>query len=53
MEQVERRRGRHEQQACVRQDAFDGVVQGEPRIVESVADVMIEFLVLVFGHIRL
>ena len=46
IEQVERLGRRHEQQARVFDLAFGPAMQGQPRLVEGMGDVVIELLVL-------
>gem|GEM_PF-3447075 len=53
MEQVERRRRRHEHQAGVLDDALHPVVQGQPRGIEGVRDVVVELGVLIVGDVAL
>ena len=52
IEQIERFGRRHEQQVRVFENTLRLVVQGQPRIVEAVADVVVELLVLLGGDFR-
>ena len=51
VEQVERLHRRHEEQIGVFEHSFGLTVQGQPRLVEAVRDVAVEFLVLLVGDL--
>ena len=53
IEQVEGRGRGDEQQAGVGDDALDGVVHHQPRVVEGMADVVVELRVLLVGDVLL
>ena len=53
LEQVERPRRWDEHKVGVLDLAFDAVVQRQPRLVERVADMVVEFLVLLVGDLVL
>ena len=52
VEQVEWFCGGHEQKAGIFEDTFCLVVQGQPWIIEAMADVVVELLVLLGGDFR-